>query len=217
MAVTRGRRRTGARGRAGIAAGAVCAAAPGAAIRGTSAPPPASGSTPVTASSATDSVLPGRSRGSASLSRGSLPPLPPGSRGRSPWSIFRIARRHRDRRGGCAAGRRLRRAPSGRSSSAGHPDPRPRLLGNRTNRCYRPYRPLRWNPMTCSRNRLHRIRKADVSRHFEISWPIWEETFSHGCSQAHPTGSRYPGRGSRPSTLFPAGGAVAEARERSNG
>ena len=80
--VTGGRRRTGARGCLGIAAGGCCAAVPGSTYRGTSAPPPASGTPPATGTSTTSgSVLPGRSR------LESLPPYLGGPGGGAPWSI----------------------------------------------------------------------------------------------------------------------------------
>ena len=80
-AAMRARHRTGARGRAGIAAGAFCAAAPGAAFRGSSAPPSAAGSAPGAATSASGSVLPGRSP------LESLPPYLGGPGGEAPWPL----------------------------------------------------------------------------------------------------------------------------------
>ena len=79
----RERQQMGARGSRGIAASGCCAAVPGTALRGSSAPPTAAGSPPATGSAASGFVLPGRSR------LESLPLyLVYGVQGRSPWSIF---------------------------------------------------------------------------------------------------------------------------------
>ena len=58
----RGRRRTGVRGCRGSAAGVCCAAAPGTTTPGSSAQPTASGLPPAAGTTASGSVLPGRSR-----------------------------------------------------------------------------------------------------------------------------------------------------------
>ena len=98
-----------ARGSREIATGGFCAAAPGSTFRGTSAPPSAAGSTPETAAASAASVFPGRSRGSARLSRESLPPhlRGPGAKPLSiPGSSMNMnGRRRADARPGGVAGR----------------------------------------------------------------------------------------------------------------
>ena len=126
--VMRAHRRTGARGCRGIAPGAFCAAAPGTSIRGTFAPLTATGTTPVSGTTLSASALPGRSRGSVSLPLASLPPYLRGPV-TLPLVDFSPAERCRDRRGGCAVGRRRRLRRARHRAGAGEPLPIPAVAG----------------------------------------------------------------------------------------
>ena len=105
--------RTGVHGCRGIAAGGCCAAAPGAAYRGTSAPPTATGSPPASGTSMPASVLPGRSR------HESFPLYLRGAQEQSPLAdFFRLRRAVRAPGSVCRRSRR-RPVPAGRALPAG--------------------------------------------------------------------------------------------------